>query len=50
MHIYAGEKYKICEVYAWIWNKLYVLNIILWWFCHTMLQQTISWMKLEDKF
>ena len=37
-----GEKYKNCkigEVYAWIQNRLIILNIILCWFCSTMLQQ-----------
>ena len=36
---------NIGEVYAWIRNKMIVLNTILCWFCSTMLQQTISWME-----
>ena len=37
---------KIGEVYAWIWNMLIVLNIILCWFCSTILQQNVSWIEI----
>ena len=37
---------SVGEVYAWVRNKLLVLNIILCWFCSTMLQKSISWMEI----
>ena len=40
------ESGKIGEIQAWIQNKLIVLNIILHLFCSTMLQQTLSWIKI----